>query len=250
MIVQNRSKPLVKALGSVLLPDVTPKRIVDYMDQRQGEGASNRTINMELMVLSRAIGYTWKALWQKVKKLEENQDTGRALETDEETRLLSAATVNPSKLIRPFLTTLLWTGMRSDEARTLRWSQVDFEAGEVIVGKAKTEAGSRRVIPMSAALKVALEQHAAFCARKLGPLQPDWYIFPLSNRTRPIDATEPVTSLKTAWKTVREKAGVSCRLHDLRHHADILVMPTVSRELRVFAAWHRFLSSAHQGDSA
>jgi integrase len=64
---------------------------------------------------------------------------------------------------------------------------VDFEAGEVIVGKAKTEAGSRRVIPMSAALKVALEQHAAFCARKLGPLQPDWYIFPLSNRTRPID---------------------------------------------------------------
>ena len=134
---------------------------------------------MELMVLSRAIGYTWKALWPKVKKLEENQDTGRALETDEETRRLSAAIVNPSKLIRPFLTTLLWTGMRSDEARTLQWSQVDFEAGEVIVGKAKTEAGSRRVIPMSAALKVALEQHAAFCARKLGPLQPDWYIFPL-----------------------------------------------------------------------
>ena len=33
---------------------------------------------MELMVLSRAIGYTWKALWPKVKKLEENQDTGRA----------------------------------------------------------------------------------------------------------------------------------------------------------------------------
>lgn len=92
VIVQNRPKPQVKALGSVLLPDVTPKRIVDYMDQRQGEGASNRTINMELMVLSRAIGYTWKALWPKVKKLEENQDTGRALETDEETRLLSAAT--------------------------------------------------------------------------------------------------------------------------------------------------------------
>jgi hypothetical protein len=73
VIVQNRSKPLIKALGSVLLPDVTPKRIVDYMDQRHGEGASNRPINMELMVLLRAIGYTWKALWPKVKKLEENQ---------------------------------------------------------------------------------------------------------------------------------------------------------------------------------
>ena len=136
--------------------------------------------------------------------------------------------MNPSKLIRPFLTTLLWTGMRSDEARTLQWSQVDFEAGEVIVGKAKTEAGSRRVIPTSAALKVALEQHAAFCARKLGPLQPDWYIFPLSNRTRPIDATEPVTSLKTAWETVARKSrrewqaagfASSCRFFG---HADFL----------------------------
>jgi integrase len=70
---------------------------------------------------------------------------------------------------------------------------------------------------MSGALRAALEQHAAFCARKLGPLQPEWYVFPLSNRTRPVDATRPVTSLKTAWETVKTDAGVTCRLHDLRH---------------------------------
>ena len=217
IIVENRAKHLVKALANVLLPDVTPHRIVEYMDQRQEEGASNRTINMELMVLSRAIGYTWKTLWPKIKKLEENRDIGRALEPDEEQRLLTVAAANPSKLIYPFLMVLNWTGMRSDEARTLRWLQVDFDANEVLVGKAKTEAGSRRAIPMSAALKMAFEQHAAFCARKLGPLQPDWYVFPLSNRTRPIDGTRPVSSLKTAWETVRDKAGVNCRLHDFRH---------------------------------
>jgi len=66
-------------------------------------------------------------------------------------------------------------------------------------------------------LKAALEQHAAFCASKLGPIQPDWFVFPLSNRTRPVDATKPVTSLKTAWQTVKTDAGVECRLHDLRH---------------------------------
>jgi integrase len=187
------------------------------MEQRRGEGAGNRTINLELMVLSRAIGYTWKALWPKIKKLEENHDAGRALEPDEEKRVLDAAALNPSKYIYPFLVTLTWTGMRSDEARTLRWSQVDLDTPQIVVGKAKTAAGTGRAIPMSGVLKAALQAHAAFCARKLGPIQPEWYVFPLSNRTRPIDATKPVTSLKTAWETVKLKAGVECRLHDLRH---------------------------------
>jgi integrase len=217
VIVANRSKHLTRKLGSVLLPDLNQARLTEYMEQRREEKASNRTINMELMVLSRAVGYTWKALWPKLKKLQENQDVGRALEPEEEKRVLAAAVANPSKLIYPFLMTLSWTGIRSDEARTLRWSQVDFEAPQIRVGKSKTEAGARRAIPMSGALKAALEQHAAFCARKLGPLQPEWYVFPLSNRTRPVDATRPVTSLKTAWETVKTGAGVVCRLHDLRH---------------------------------
>lgn len=217
VIVANRSKHVTRKLGSVLLPDLDQERLTDYMGQRCQEKASNRTINMELMVLSRAVGYTWKALWPKLKKLEENHDVGRALEPEEEKRVLAAAAANPSKLLYPFLMTLTWTGIRSDEARTLRWSQVDFEAPQITVGKSKTEAGARRAIPMSGALKAALEQHAAFCARRLGPLQPNWYVFPLSNRTRPVDATEPVTSLKTAWQTVKADAGVECRLHDLRH---------------------------------
>lgn len=83
--------------------------------------------------------------------------------------------------------TLAWTGMRSDEARTLRWPQVDFEAIQLTVGKSKTEAGSGRQTPMSVALKAALEQHAAFCAREFGLPQPHWYVFPCSNTKKPID---------------------------------------------------------------
>jgi len=217
IVVTERSKHVVRLLGNVLLPDLTPDRITGYMELRGKEEASNRTINLELMVLSRAIGYTWKALWPKVKKLEENRDAGRALESDEEKRILDAAAVNPSKFIHPFLMALSWTGMRSDEGRTLQWWQVDLDGGQITVGKAKTDAGTGRMIPMSGALRATMEQHAAFCARKLGPIQPDWYVFPLSNRTRPIDPMQPVTSLKTAWETVRTKAKVSCRLHDLRH---------------------------------
>jgi integrase len=169
------------------------------------------------MVLSRAIGYTWKALWPKLKKLEENHDVGRALEPEEEKKILAAAAGNCSRLIHPFLMVLTWTGMRSDEARVLRWSQVDLAGGQVTVGKAKTEAGKGRQIPMSAALRAALEQHAAFYARKLGPIQPEWFVFPFSNTKRLVDPTRPVTSLKTAWKSIKKTTGVRCRLHDLRH---------------------------------
>ena len=217
IVVEGRSVHLNRLLGSVLLPDLTEERIVSYMERRQKEEASGRTINLELLVLSRAMGHKWSALWPKVKKLEENHDTGRAIEPEEEERLLAAAAKNPSPLIYPFLMTLAWTGMRSDEARTLRWLQVDFEAGQVVAGRAKTDAGTGRVIPMSGALRAALEHHMSWCAQKLGPVQPDWYVFPRMNRTRPVDATAPVSSLKTAWDTVRTDAKVECRLHDLRH---------------------------------
>jgi integrase len=107
--------------------------------------------------------------------------------------------------------------MRSDEARTLRWYQVDFEAGEITVGKSKTEAGTGRRIPMSAVLRSALERHAAWCTGKLGPIPPEWFVFPLSNRIKPVDPMRPPTSLKTAGKTIRERVDVHCRLHDFRH---------------------------------
>jgi integrase len=107
--------------------------------------------------------------------------------------------------------------MRDSEGRLSRWEQIDFEAGEVRVGKAKTEKGARRVIPMSGPLRVALEQHLAQCARWFGPVEPNWFVFPFSNRRRPTDPKRPITSLKNAWSSVRKEAGVRCRLHDLRH---------------------------------
>ena len=217
VVVVNRSKHLLRLLGPTLLPDMSQSKALEYVEQRRGEGASNRTINLELMVLSRAIGYTWRALWPKLKKLEENHEAGRALDRDEEDRVLVGAAANPSHLIYPYLMVLTWTGMRSDEARLLRWSQLDFEACQITVGKAKTEAGRGRAIPMTGALKAVLEHHAAFYARTLGVIQPTWFVFPKSNRTRLEDPKRPVTSLKTAWETVRTDAAVECRLHDLRH---------------------------------
>jgi integrase len=215
--VSERTAHVERLLGGVLMPDLNEERVHAYMKTRRAEGAGNRTINMELGCLSRAIGHTWRALWPKVRKLEENSDIGQALEPEQELAILEAATGNRSRLLHPYLMTLVWTGMRSDEARMLRWSQVDFETGQITVGRSKTEAGKGRQIPMSAALRFALESHLSWYASKLGPVDPDWYVFPRSNRVKPEDPTQPTRSLKTAWVSVRDKAGVTCRLHDLRH---------------------------------
>lgn len=215
--VSERSAHVERLLGDVLMPDLNEERIHDYMETRRAEGAGNRTINMELGCLSRAVGHTWKALWPKVRKLEENTDIGKALEPEQEQAVLDAASRNRSHLIYPYLMTLCWTGMRSDEARQLRWSQVAFDANQITVGRSKSEAGKGRQIPMSAALRFALERHVSWLASKLGPVQPDWYVFPRSNRTKPEDPTRPAISLKGAWESVRTTAKVSCRLHDLRH---------------------------------
>jgi integrase len=215
--VNERAPHVERLLGNLLMPDLTEKRIAAYMADRKAEGAGNRTINMELSVLSRAMASKFQILWPKLRRLEENHDVGRALEPAEEKALLDAAAKNRSRLIYPFLYVLAWTGLRSDEGRTLRWSQVHFDGAEIVVGKAKTEAGRARRIPMTANLKAVLQQHAAFCATRLGTIQPDWYVFPLCNRFALKDPTVPVRSLKTAWASVREKVGVKCRLHDLRH---------------------------------
>ncbi len=207
-----------RLVGACLLCDLTVDRIQAYIRTRLGEGVGNRTINMEVGELSRAIRLKWSAAWPSVRKLEEKHDVGRALSSEEEQRILDAAMTNQSRLIYPFLFTLAWTGMRSDEARKLTWYQVDLgDSGEIRVGGAKAEAGRGRRIPISANLRAVLIQHAEWCTSKLGKLQPEWYVFPQSNRLALKDPRKPITSLKTAWESTRKTAGVDCRLHDLRH---------------------------------
>ena len=216
-VVEQRSPHIDRLLGSLLMPDLTADKIREYMAARKAEKVSNRTINLELGVLSRAIGQKFGMLWPNLKPLEENHDVGRALSPDEERRVVEAAARNRSMLISTIVRIALTTGMRRDEIRTLRWQQIDFVAKTVRVGLSKTEAGRGRVIELGPRLLAILEGHAAWHASRFGLQQPDWYLFPFSNRSRPIDPTRPILSFKKAWDSVRKTADVQCRFHDLRH---------------------------------
>src|SRR5689334_5649665 len=69
---------------------------------------------------------------------------------------------------------------------------------------------------LNSSLLEALVDHAKWYTKRFGMIRPEWYLFPWG-RPQPSDPTRPVVTLKTSWKNVRKKAGVTGRWHDNRH---------------------------------
>jgi len=205
-----------RLLGTTVLSDLTEERMREYVRQRQADGASGRTINMELGELSRAIGRTWRELWPRVKKLEERKDVGRAISPAEQGKLLDVAATLRSPVVRTAIPLLMLTGLRSGEALSLRWRQVNLFDRTITVGRAKTSSGTGRVIPMNDDLAQLLASHLAWFVERFGEPRPEHCVFPFGS-PQPTEPGKPVTDISSGWDLVRSLAGVSCRLHDLRH---------------------------------
>jgi len=217
--VNERLAPLLRYLSSVVLPDLTEARIREYVKARQTEGAGGRTINMEIGILSRAVGRNRGELWPKVKPLHENRDVGKALAPDEESRLLYAAIASPSPLIGPFIRIALTTGMRCGEILGLTWDRVDLIARTLTVGQSKTAAGTGRGIPMNEDLYQVVLSFAEWHRQACGGVASGRYLFPFCVKTGVYDSTRRLVNIRKAWEAVRDAAGVSIRIHDLRHSA-------------------------------
>lgn len=118
---------------------------------------------------------------------------GRALDEYE----AEGGNTNASDLIRM----LCLTGARRGEMEALKWKQVDFERGVVLLEDTKT---GRAAWPLSIA---ALELLSSLKTDE----HSEW-VFPATS------GGGYFRGLNKAWPKVREKAGLSdVRLHDLRH---------------------------------
>src|SRR5207245_2793382 len=144
---------------------------------------------------------------------------GKALSTEEENRLIEAATMNKRwRMLATIVRVALLTGMRSGEITGLTWGQVELDRRVITVGRAKTSSGTGRQIPMNQDLFLALSAHADWFTQKFGTAEAGLYLFPFG-KPAPVDPTKPTTTLKPAWGSLRTAAKVDCRLHDLRHTA-------------------------------
>jgi integrase len=209
-------------LGKKLVVEITPTVVKGYQTARLAEKAGPKTINNEVLLLLRLCGDQGDLIRarlrrEKAMKLATPPSPGRAYTADEKARMLAEAAKLRSKNMYPALVVDLNCGLRDKELRELRWQQIDLvHKKQLTVGKSKTDAGTGRVIPLNNTVLAALELHAAWYIRRFGECKPEWYVFP-AGKGQPNDPTRPVTTLRTAWTKVRDKAKVVGRWHDNRH---------------------------------
>jgi integrase len=209
-------------LGGKLVVEITPTVVKRYQTDRLTEKAGPKTINDEVLLLLRLCGDQGDLIRarlrrEKAMKLATPPSPGRAYTADEKASMLAEAAKLRSKNMYPALVVDLNCGLRDRELRELRWQQVDLAHKKTLtVGRSKTAAGTGRVIPLNDTVLFALLAHASWYVRRFGECRPEWYVFP-AGKGQPSDPTRPVTSLRTAWTKVREKAKVVGRWHDNRH---------------------------------
>lgn len=122
------------------------------------------------------------------------------------------------------------TGVRSDEARELRWRDVKLEARypHLQVRRHKTD----KRVPIK---EVPLSSSAREVLRRWGPRGPEEFVFP-----SPVDDSKPVGDLWTPWTRVRKAAKVPrARVHDLRGLAACHLVEAGWSETQImaFMAW-------------
>jgi integrase len=195
-------------LGNVNLDEVSPLDIERFKSSRLEEGVTPSTVNRHLAILKRL--YNIAGQWgysnqNPVKGIrfysEKDRMRQRILGLKEEGRLLEAA----SEHLRPIILIALNTGMRRGEILALRWTDIDFEAGEITVKTSKN--GKPRIVDINSRLFQVLHELK-------NQVQNDSYLF-LNPRTG-----KPFKKLQRSFRSACRRSGiVGLRFHDLRHTA-------------------------------
>jgi len=215
-------KHLREVLGTMLVSEINSRSIVSYQKARHADFAAGATINKEIACLSSILSDcgVWDQVRRDVKRMEENEDAGRALSRDEERRLLERASLvgQHSGNWTPLYTVTvlgLNTGMRHKEIRTLRFKNVDLSNKVLRVGESKTEAGKGRPIPLTQPAWAALDTWAS----RFPDAKPHHFLFPACENGR-VDPERSISNWRTAWRRACREADLTgLRFHDLRHTA-------------------------------
>lgn len=184
-------------LGETRMNAISELKIREFRESRLAAGIARTTTNRYLALLKKM--FNW-AISRKLLtanpvkgiKMFSEKDTARdrVLRADEEERLFAALTPR----IRPFVLTLLHTGLRYREALGLTWDNVDLVRRRIKVERTKSKRA--RIIPINSALFEAL---AGLRAKSSGPR-----VFPFK-------------SVRTGFENACERAGLAdFTFHDLR----------------------------------
>lgn len=214
-------------LGRVRLRELTVMAVGDAMDdlasmpmkpQKAGQEPKFRspaTLNRYKATLSAVLKWAGGRGWTNANpvrliagRAEDNERT-RFLNSDERLALLNACRASASAALYPAVVMLLATGARLMEIMSLRWVDVDLEAGAVTILTSKNGDARRVPLPAEAAGVLRGWRERGQVARF-----PTSLVFPGE-----MDTTKPA-DLRRCWRTALKRAGITdFRRHDLRHSA-------------------------------
>lgn len=191
---------------------ITRKAVIDYIDERKQAGVKIPTIQRDLTVLSQAAEWAIEHECGGANPVREVGKRALAYKRWRFTRpnkqslekTIAAAYGN----LQSLATFLLHTGMRLDEAVTLRWDYVE-RARKAVILPPETKNSLPRAVSLSPAALAILDEQAA-----------GEYVFPSR-------LGGPYKQASTNWQEAKAKARKSAqkehwrytpfRLHDLRH---------------------------------
>ncbi len=206
----------IQFLGDVPLSHITPRRVAagrDFFSQEY----SAQTVNHHLHALGTLFDTAMREWYwvernpvRAVKPRRLPPGRTRWLTIEEKDKLLEACRQHSDKRLYPLVVFTLTTGARQMEVMGLEWSRVNLNSHPATALLEKTKNRRKRVLTFAGTADRLIREMAkaphisgyVFASRKLG---------------KDIDK---VTFPHTAWKEVKEAAGLSdFRFHDLRHTA-------------------------------
>ena len=162
---------VIPHLGAARLKKLTADELDTWMDDR-AEELSTRTLRLIHQILERAIRHAQAR--DKVRRnvaslilVPEGQEgrPSKAMTLDQAVRLLDHIGTGSEHRLAAYVVVSLLAGVRTEEARALRWSEVDLEEGTVAVyrsvrakGDTKTRK-SRRLLKLPTKAVEALREH-------------------------------------------------------------------------------------------
>ncbi|KQM71697.1 site-specific integrase [Sphingomonas sp. Leaf20] len=201
---------IIPRWGKVRLTDIDGRAVAQWLAAKSDEGLAPATVIKIKAIFGRSfeLGLRWgiagcdKNPVRGVQSKPLNNARERFLTAEEASRLRSAAAASNNTQLGPIVDLLLNTGCRLRELLDARWENVDVERRLWLIPTSKT--GKPRHVPLSGA---ALDTIASLRRFEGCP----WLV--PNPETR-----QPFVSIKHAWQTARDAAGLpGFRLHDCRH---------------------------------
>jgi integrase len=210
--------------------------IESFQVERTAEGVSGRTINIEVGLLRRVLKRykQWSRMADLVEMLPEQPKEARVLSPAEKSKLLETSAIKPEwQFARCAAVLALNTTMRGCELRGLLLKNVNLFQKTLSIKRETTKtAAGVRVIPLNRNAILIISEHLSRLA-SLGVDKPEHFLFPACESGH-INPDKPMTSWRTAWRSLTRAAGLrGLRFHDLRHHAITELAETCQSDLTI-----------------